>query len=138
MDLREELLNKSLMMLHEAGISDLDVIKTILVRAIGDYEISERCTDIAVIDDNNIQIIKYFLASKKIEGGSEKTAETRFYVLKKFDEFNSVCKVIERKILLILIIISSVFICYALCIAAGRADKHMEKSFQKDRGIKKE
>lgn len=85
-DYREELLNKTLLMLDENGIKEIDKIKTILIRAIGDYEISERCTEVSVIDDSNVKIIKLFLATKKVEGGSDETARTRWYLIKKFDE----------------------------------------------------
>lgn len=86
MDYREELLNKTLLMLNEAGIRNIDKIKTILIRAIGNYEISERCTDIAVIDDSNVKIVKLFLATKKVEGGSIQTAKTRWCVINKFNQ----------------------------------------------------
>lgn len=85
MDYREELLNKTLLMLYEEGIKDLDRIKNVLIRAISDYEISERCTEVAIIDDSNVNIIKTFLATKKIEGGSNRTAKNRWYVVNKFN-----------------------------------------------------
>lgn len=84
-DYREELLNNTLLMLQDAGIKDLDTIKTVLIRAIGDYEITARCTDVAVLDDSNVKIAKLFLATKKVEGGSDETAKTRWYVIKKFN-----------------------------------------------------
>lgn len=74
-------------MMNDAGIKEVDLMRNILIRAIGDYEITERCTEIAVIDDNNIQIAKMFLATKKVEGGSDETARTRMYVIKKFNDY---------------------------------------------------
>lgn len=85
-DYREELLNRTMLMLQDAGVEDLDKIKTIMIQSIGDYEISERCIDLAIIDDSNIKIIKMFLATKKIEGGSVQTAKTRWYIIKKFND----------------------------------------------------
>lgn len=85
-DYREELLNKTLLMLDEAGIQELDTIRTVLIRAIGDYEISERCTEVAVLGDCNDQIIKMFLATKRIEGGSDETAKSRWYIIRKFSD----------------------------------------------------
>lgn len=85
-DYREELLNNTLLMLQDAGIRNLDTIKVILIRAIGDYEITARCTDVAVLDDSNARIAKLFLATKKVEGGSEETAKTRWYVIKMFND----------------------------------------------------
>lgn len=84
-DYREELLNKALLMMNEAGIGELDKIKHILIRAIGSYEISERCTDLAIADDNNAKIIKLFLAAKRVEGGSDRSTKTRTSVLRLFD-----------------------------------------------------
>lgn len=85
-DYREELLNKILVALYKTGIDDLSTIKPLLIQAIGNYEISERCTDIAVIDDSNMQLIKLFLTTKKVEGGSTETAKSRFYVLREFND----------------------------------------------------
>lgn len=84
MDYREELLNKTMLMLNEAGIKELDKIKTVLIRAIGEYEILEKCTDLVVCDNKNMKIVELFLATKKVEGGSDKTAKTRWYVIRKF------------------------------------------------------
>lgn len=84
MDYREELLNKAMLMLHDAGVEELDVIRHVLIRAIGDYEISERCTQIAVLENSNLEIIRAFLATKRIEGGSAKTTKSRLYIFEKF------------------------------------------------------
>lgn len=86
MDYRTELLNKTMLMLNEAGIEQLDEIRSILIRCIGDYEISERCTALAVADESNVEVLKLFLATKKIEGGSDETARTRWIILSKFAE----------------------------------------------------
>lgn len=86
MDYRNELLNKILLMCNDAGITGIEVLKSILIQAIGDYEITERCTDIVVLDDTNERIIKTFLATKKIEGGSDETAKTRWYIIRKFND----------------------------------------------------
>lgn len=86
MDYREELLNRSLLMMEEAGIGDIDRIRHILVTVIGDYDVSTKCTDLVVLDDDNIRIIKMFLATKKVEGGSDTTAQTRWYTLSRFSD----------------------------------------------------
>lgn len=86
MDYREQLLNRALLMLNEAGIKELDKIKNVLTKAISQYEITERCTDIAVIDDSNSKLMKMFLAAKKIEGGSIRTGKLRWSVIRMFDK----------------------------------------------------
>lgn len=84
-DYRDELLNKILLVMDDAGFEDLTMIKDSLIRVIGNYEIKSRCTDVAVVDDDcNLNIIKLFLASKKIEGGSKATARFRWYIINKF------------------------------------------------------
>lgn len=73
-------------MLDEEGIKDIEPIKQVLIRAIGYYEITKKCTAITVLDDSNIKILKTFLATKKIEGGSSETAKTRWYVINRFNQ----------------------------------------------------
>lgn len=86
MDCREELLNNTLIMLNEAGIQCTDTLKNVLVTSISRFEISKRSTEVAVYDDGNTKIAKLFLASKKVEGGSDATAKTRWYIIKMFDD----------------------------------------------------
>lgn len=83
-DYREELLNKIMISLCNAGIENLDTIKKIMIRNIGEYEISEKCTELAVPDNDNIKMIKLFFATKKTEGGSDETIKTRYYIYKNF------------------------------------------------------
>lgn len=87
MDYREELLNKILVMMNNSGITEIEKIRSILIRAISDYQVSARCTDIAVVDNSNVELVKLFLATKKVEGGSDRTAQTRMYVIRKFNDF---------------------------------------------------
>lgn len=85
MDYREELLNKIMFGLCELGIKDIDAAKNIVASSIGEYEITERCTELSVIDNtDDIKILKLFFTAKKIEGGSLKTAKSRLYIYKKF------------------------------------------------------
>lgn len=79
-DYREEMLRSIMIGLEAEGIEDLDRIKDVLIRRIGEYEISERCTEIAVLDDSNTKLIKLFLDVKRSEGGArgqERTGHTR-------------------------------------------------------------
>lgn len=83
-DCRQELLNKTLIMLNEAGVVDINTVRLVLTKVINDYDVTKKCTDIAVIDDSNIKIVRLFLATKKVEGGSDETAKTRWYIISKF------------------------------------------------------
>ena len=83
---REDFLQEALLNIHNAGIKEIDTIKDAIIRALDNYELCERSTEIAVIDTENIQLIKRFLATKKIQGGSERTGETRWSVLRRFNE----------------------------------------------------
>lgn len=50
------------------------VINTLTVH-LSNYELSKKCTDIAIIETESEQIVKMFLATKKIEGKSDKTID---------------------------------------------------------------
>ena len=84
-DYREELLNNAMMRMQQAGIADddLDMIKVILVNAIGEYEITERCTELAVLDGNNDRILNTYLETKSASGRSKGTRKTRRSILKR-------------------------------------------------------
>lgn len=85
MDYREEMLNKILIALDGEEIKP-NRIKNKLIEIIGGYEVAERCTELAVIDNSNMQIAKMYLATKKVEGGSVRTARTRWSVITQFDK----------------------------------------------------
>lgn len=86
-DYRKELLDTTLLSLHQAGVTELGVIKAILIKSISQYEITARCTDLAIIDHtNNVNVIKSFLATKMVEGGSKRTVRTRWSILQQFDK----------------------------------------------------
>lgn len=87
MNYHEELINKVLIGLNENGVDNIDTIRFVLIRVIGEYNVSKKCTDIAVVDDWNERAVKLFLATKKIEGGSSATSKTRWYVIRKFSNF---------------------------------------------------
>ena len=37
------------------------------------YEVQERCTEVAIHDNTNIGLVRKFIATKKLEGKSERT-----------------------------------------------------------------
>ena len=49
------------------------MVSDVLTKALSDFEITERCTDLAPLDDANTRILKRFKACLAIDGKSEKT-----------------------------------------------------------------
>lgn len=49
-----------------------------IIKILGNYEISERCTDIVMADDTNSRILKRYIACLSIDGKSENTI-TQYY-----------------------------------------------------------
>lgn len=54
-------------------VPDVCKITNVIIKKLDNYDISERCTDIVLYDDENHKIIKRFSACLLIEGKSEKT-----------------------------------------------------------------
>lgn len=73
MDVRTKIIDKVLESLPEISQETKDKIERTLCIQLKDYEIQERCTEITVHDDTNLGIVRKFLATKKLEGKSEKT-----------------------------------------------------------------
>lgn len=75
-DYREELLCSIVNALVLRGYETKQIldIKNILIDKISNYEITERCTDLMVVETQSEQLIKYFVATLLTEGKSKKTA----------------------------------------------------------------
>ena len=74
MDLREQIIQKIMQALDgrtDAGTAD--IVQDILIIELNNYEIQERCTDVALADDSADRMLKKFLATKRIEGIAEST-----------------------------------------------------------------
>lgn len=66
---------------------DLDLLKSIeasLLMALKNYEISDKCEAIAVRETESEKYLRTFLATKKLEGRSEKTIERYRYILARY------------------------------------------------------
>lgn len=76
-DERESMIND--ICLHLAPyVEDIKNIKNILYVACNKYEITSRCTDVAVVDENrNDELLKRFIIAKKVKGCTSKTI--KFY-----------------------------------------------------------
>lgn len=56
-------------------VSEISIISNAAVKALSDYEVSRRCTDIAPLDDFNERTIKRYSACLLLDGKSEKTVK---------------------------------------------------------------
>lgn len=75
-DYREELLQSIIQSLIIEGI-DSDILNTVtnvLISKIHNYEISERCTELVVVDSTSEKLVEYFIGTLMTEGKSKRTA----------------------------------------------------------------
>lgn len=66
--------------------NDLGPVVDVITRLLSGYEITERCTDIAPLDDVNEKLMKRYAACLAIEGKSEKTIKQYTRSLRKLSE----------------------------------------------------
>ena len=75
------------------GVVDMDVLNCVvnnITMILSNYEITDRCTDLIPVDDENQKIIKQYLACLAIEGKSEKTIQQYGRALQRISE--TICK----------------------------------------------
>ena len=65
---------------------EIAVISNIVTKTLFEYEITERCTELAPLDDFNERILKRFRACLLIEGKAESTAKQYIRSCKKLDD----------------------------------------------------
>ena len=71
--MREELLQKIIIALQSEGV-DIEKIKPKLIIVMNDYEITDRCTEIAVTsEDDTEKYIRLFLMNKRVAGCTDRT-----------------------------------------------------------------
>ena len=71
--MRDELLKKILIALQSEGI-DSEKVKSKLIIAMDGYEVTARCTDVAVINEDDVEkYIRLFLLNKRVSGRTENT-----------------------------------------------------------------
>ena len=76
MDIREQIIHKVMEALEgrvDTGVTD--TVQDILVIELNNYEVQERCTEIATVDNSAENMLKKFLATKRIEGIAESTLQ---------------------------------------------------------------
>lgn len=65
----------------------IDAVFDALVIVLETVELSERCTEIATMDDTPDRTLKRFIATKRIEGASEKTLQRYHYEIQQLLDF---------------------------------------------------
>lgn len=79
MDIRDKIINDVLGDLRgKMAEDDLSRVQDILVIQLNKYELQERCTDVALVDNTPEKLLKKFIATKRIEGLAESTLR-RYY-----------------------------------------------------------
>lgn len=74
MEIREEIIQKVMQALDgRVNIETANIVQDILTIELNNYEVQERCTDVATVDDSADRMLKKFLATKRIEGIAEST-----------------------------------------------------------------
>lgn len=92
MDARNELVNQVLMEMHSViDEKAQEKLQTALLRTFNNYEITERTTEIVVRDGTSEGLLRKYLATKRIEGKSEKTIRRYADLLSMF-----ICKMDKR------------------------------------------
>ena len=64
-----------------------DIVHDVLIIALDKVELTERCTDLELIDDSADKTLRRFIATKRIEGSSEKTLQRYQYEIQKLMDF---------------------------------------------------
>lgn len=71
--MRDDLINDIIMMLMGAGI-DVDNIKSRLIIILDKYEVSKRCTEVAVVNEDDVEkYTRMFLINKRVAGRTNNT-----------------------------------------------------------------
>lgn len=74
MDIREEIIQKVIQALEgRVDAKTADTVQDVLIMQLNNYEIQQRYTEIATVDDSAEKMLKKFLATKRIEGTAEST-----------------------------------------------------------------
>ena len=88
--MRDELLRKIMLALMEAGV-DAEQVRSRLVIVLDQYEITQRCTEVAVVNENETEkYMRLFLVNKRVAGRTDRTIEHYRNELRRF--FDSVQK----------------------------------------------
>lgn len=82
--MRDKFLEELLLILNDSGVND-NYLKSKLIILLDKYEVTERCTEIVVMDENDIEkYIRLFLINKRVAGRTERTINHYKNELKRF------------------------------------------------------
>lgn len=74
MEIREEIIQRVMQALDSrVDVGTADIVQDILTIELNNYEVLERCTDVAVVDSSAEKMLKKFIATKRVEGIAEST-----------------------------------------------------------------
>ncbi len=74
MDIRTDIIQKVTEALQGRVAEDaVSLVQDVLIMQLNQYEVTERCTEVAVRDDSAEGILKKFLATKRVEGTADST-----------------------------------------------------------------
>ncbi len=81
MDIRTNIIQNVVNRLSGRASEDIiSMVQDSLVIELNQYEMQERCTEVAIVDNSNEKLLKKFIATKRVEGIAESTLE-RYYDL---------------------------------------------------------
>ncbi len=95
MDNRQSIITETVnSLIGKFSADQLHALQDALYIQLNKYEITERCTEIALADTSPGQVLKKFIATKRIEGKSEKTLDQ--YALRCKDMLDTVGKPVDE------------------------------------------
>jgi site-specific recombinase XerD len=85
----EDFLNNIMLNLQDLDVSseELTSIKMAIASEVRNYDISKKTYEVAVVDDYNDYVLQMFLATKQVEGRSERTLKHYHDIIKNFYKF---------------------------------------------------
>lgn len=84
---KQDICNKIAVILNKEFDISTKRFENIFYSVVGKYEIQLACTDLVVVDNSDVEVIKKFLVSKRLEGLADSTLHAYGYEIKKFYGF---------------------------------------------------
>jgi len=85
--MKEEIVNRILAKIPEIPQIYQEQVRTAMYIVLNEYDISQKVTEVAVIDGNRDKAVKMFFVSKKVEGRTDKTLTYYRVVLQRFLQY---------------------------------------------------
>lgn len=86
-DYKQEMCNELAIILKKQFDIPTQHFENIFYYVTNKYDIQTSCTDLVIVDNSDIEIMKKFIVSKKLEGLSDRTLKVYSYELKRFYDF---------------------------------------------------